>query len=47
MAMGRWGEEIARRFSASEAAAAWAALEALDDAMHSEDEQFLPGFQGG
>ena len=42
-----WGQEMARRFSASEAVSTWRALEPLDKAMQSDAEQYLPGFQGG
>jgi hypothetical protein len=42
-----WGDELLRRFSAAEAAAAWGALSAIDGAMRAAGEQFEPGFQGG
>ena len=42
-----WGQEMARRFSASDATSTWRALAPLDKAMQSDAEQYLPGFQGG
>ena len=41
----RLGDELLRRFSAAEAAAAWGALSAIDSAMRAAGEQFEPGFQ--
>ncbi len=42
----QWGQLIADRFSAAEAAALWARFEPLDDALQAPELQWGPGFQG-
>ena len=42
----QWGQRIADRFSAAEAAALWARFKPVDDALQAPELQWAPGFQG-
>lgn len=42
----QWGQRIADRFSAAEAAALWARFKPVDDALQAPELQWGPGFQG-
>ena len=43
----QWGEPLGAHFSPQEADLLWQRFKPVDDAMRCEEEQFLPGFQGG
>ena len=43
----QWGESLGARFSPQEAECLWHRFKPVDDAMRCEEEQSLPGFQGG
>ena len=43
----QWGESLGTRFSPEDAECLWHRFKPIDDAMKDEEEQFLPGFQGG
>ena len=42
----QWGQPIADRFSAAEAAALWTRFKPVDDALQAPELQWAPGFQG-
>lgn len=43
----QWGRPLGERFSPEEAEVLWARFKPVDDLMQSDENQLLPGFQGG
>ena len=43
----QWGKPLGNRFTPEEAEVLWARFKPVDDLMQSDENQLLPGFQGG
>ena len=43
----QWGRPLGERFTPEEAEALWARFKPVDEIMQSDEDQLLPGFQGG